>query len=87
MAWVLGWDLIIEYAVGNIGVAIGWADHFRELISHFGLSVPAWLGTDYRSAMMAAHNLAAGANDPVTAYVPMVASAQHLCSGPLPLDL
>ena len=69
VAWIIGWDLIIEYAVGNIGVAIGWADHFRELISHFGLSVPAWLGTDYRSAMMAAHNLAAGANDPVTTYV------------------
>src|SRR5579862_801838 len=50
VAWIIGWDLIIEYAVGNIGVAIGWADYFRELISHFGLSLPAWLATDYRSA-------------------------------------
>jgi APA family basic amino acid/polyamine antiporter len=50
VAWIIGWDLIIEYAVGNIGVAIGWAGYFRELLSHFGLDLPAWLATDYRSA-------------------------------------
>jgi len=50
VAWIIGWDLIIEYAVGNIGVAIGWAGYFRELINHFGLDLPAWLATDYRSA-------------------------------------
>src|SRR6266516_3177706 len=44
VAWIIGWDLIIEYAVGNIGVAIGWSGYFRELLSHFGLAVPAWLG-------------------------------------------
>ncbi len=36
IAWIIGWDLIIEYAVGNIGVAIGWSGYFRELIVHFG---------------------------------------------------
>ena len=69
VAWIIGWDLIIEYAVGNIGVAIGWAGHFRELMSHFGVFVPAWLGTDYRSAFDAARAVAAGATDPVNAYV------------------
>ena len=53
VAWIIGWDLIIEYAVGNIGVAIAWSGYFRELLSHFGLSLPAWLATDYRSAHMA----------------------------------
>ena len=38
VAWIIGWDLIVEYAVGNIGVAIGWSGYFRELLSHFGLS-------------------------------------------------
>ncbi len=33
VAWIIGWDLIVEYAVGNIGVAIGWAGYFQELIS------------------------------------------------------
>ena len=61
IAWIIGWDLIIEYAVGNIGVAIGWSGYFRELLSHLGLSLPAWLATDYRSAHMAAEAVAGGA--------------------------
>jgi APA family basic amino acid/polyamine antiporter len=68
VAWIIGWDLIIEYAVGNIGVAIGWSGHFRELISHFGLAMPAWLATDYRTAFDAAAAVASGATDPVNAY-------------------
>src|SRR5258708_16839220 len=64
VAWIIGWDLIIEYAVGNIGVAIGWSGYFRELLSHFGLAVPAWLGTDFRSAHMAAAAIAGGGTDP-----------------------
>ena len=56
VAWIIGWDLIVEYAVGNIGVAIGWSGYFRELLSHFGLSLPAWLATDFRSA----HNAGRG---------------------------
>ncbi|MFN8650531.1 MAG: amino acid permease [Gemmatimonadales bacterium] len=35
VAWIIGWDLIVEYAVGNIGVAIGWSGYFRELLSHW----------------------------------------------------
>ena len=80
VAWIIGWDLIIEYAVGNIGVAIGWSGHFRELISHFGLSLPAWLATDYRTAYDAVKALAAGATDPNTAYL---ASAVTRRAGPL----
>ena len=69
VAWIIGWDLIIEYAVGNIGVAIGWSGHFRELISHFGLTMPAWLATDYRTAYDAVAAVASGATDPVNAYL------------------
>src|SRR5215208_3183717 len=58
VAWIIGWDLIVEYAVGNIGVAIGWSGHFKELLSHFGLSLPSWLATDYRSAAMATEAVA-----------------------------
>jgi len=69
VAWIIGWDLIIEYAVGNIGVAIGWSGYFRELLTHFGLSLPAWLATDYRSAHLAAEAVAAGATDAPTQYL------------------
>ncbi len=69
VAWIIGWDLIIEYAVGNIGVAIGWSGYFRELLTHFGVSLPPWLATDYRSAHMAAEAIAGGATDPSSAYL------------------
>ncbi|MEO8089815.1 MAG: amino acid permease [Gemmatimonadales bacterium] len=69
VAWIIGWDLIIEYAVGNIGVAIGWSGYFRELLSHLGLSLPAWLATDFRSAHMAAEAVASGAATPSSLYL------------------
>ncbi len=69
VAWIIGWDLIIEYAVGNIGVAIGWSGYFRELLTHFGLSLPAWIATDYRSAHLAAEAVAAGATDQSSLYL------------------
>ncbi|MGQ0702145.1 MAG: amino acid permease [Gemmatimonadales bacterium] len=68
IAWIIGWDLIIEYAVGNIGVAIGWSGYFRELIGHFGINLPAWLATDPRSASLAAAAVAGGATDPSNLY-------------------
>ena len=79
VAWIIGWDLIVEYAVGNIGVAIGWSGYFRELLSHFGLSLPAWLATDFRSATIAAEAVAAGATDPTSQYLASaISNAPHL---------
>ncbi len=51
IAWIIGWDLIIEYAIGNVAIAISWAGYFKELVRGFGLNIPAWLVTDYRSAL------------------------------------
>jgi len=50
VAWIIGWDLIIEYAVGNVAVAISWGNYFKTLLSGFGIAVPDWLSTDYRTA-------------------------------------
>jgi APA family basic amino acid/polyamine antiporter len=51
IAWIIGWDLIIEYAVGNIAVAISWAKHFNDVLQHaFGLRIPEWLTIDYETA-------------------------------------
>ncbi|HSS19606.1 MAG TPA: amino acid permease [Pyrinomonadaceae bacterium] len=51
VAWIIGWDLIIEYAVGNVAVAISWANYFRSFLHDaFGIDVPAWLATDFRTA-------------------------------------
>jgi basic amino acid/polyamine antiporter, APA family len=58
VAWIIGWDLILEYAVGNIAVAISWAAYFRQLLAGFGVEIPAWLATDYRSTVLAAAQVA-----------------------------
>jgi APA family basic amino acid/polyamine antiporter len=50
VAWIIGWDLIIEYAVGNIAVAISWANYFKTFLKGFGINVPDWLSMDYRTA-------------------------------------
>ncbi len=50
IAWIIGWDLIIEYAVGNVAVAISWANYFKTLVSGFGITIPDWISTDYRTA-------------------------------------
>ena len=60
-AWIIGWDLILEYAVGNIAVAISWSDYLQTLLSNFHLTWPALAGTDFGSAMRAARKLRAQA--------------------------
>ncbi|MBC7899379.1 MAG: amino acid permease [Saprospiraceae bacterium] len=49
-AWIIGWDLIVEYAIGNIAVAISWSDYFTRLMSSYNLKIPAFLTMDYLSA-------------------------------------
>src|SRR5213078_5419296 len=51
VAWIIGWDLILEYAIGNVAVAISWANYFRSFIEDaFGINIPQWLSTDFRTA-------------------------------------
>ena len=50
VAWIIGWDLILEYAIGNVAVAISWANYFRSLLESIGIDIPAWLATDFRTA-------------------------------------
>src|SRR5438874_2668493 len=50
IAWIIGWDLIIEYAIGNVAVAISWATYFNTLLEGFGIKIPPWLAIDYTTA-------------------------------------
>lgn len=50
LAWIIGWDLIMEYAIGNIAVAISWSDYFTGLMSGIGVHLPEYLVVDYLSA-------------------------------------
>src|SRR5689334_6585398 len=54
IAWIIGWDLILEYAVGNVAVAISWGDYFNTLIRGLGVNFPGWITTGYRTALLSA---------------------------------
>ena len=72
VAWIIGWDLIIEYAVGNVAVAISWGNYFKTLVSGFGIIIPDWISTDYRTA----------------AHIPgLLASAPHLFGIPIVFNI
>src|SRR5438874_2585676 len=71
-AWIIGWDLILEYAVGNIAVAIGWAGYFDSLLRGLGVDLPRWLVTDLRTAL----------GDPA-----LLAAAPHLGPVPIVFNL
>ncbi|MFN7976912.1 MAG: amino acid permease [Vicinamibacterales bacterium] len=55
VAWIIGWDLMLEYAVGNVAVAISWGDYFTSLLHGFGVDLPAWLTTGYRTAALSSN--------------------------------
>ena len=86
VAWIIGWDLIIEYALGNVAVAISWANYFRTLVDnlfeHMGINahVPLWLSTDYRTAAKIA------STNPEQ-YAKMFADAPHIFGHAITLNL
>ena len=51
VAWIIGWDLLLEYAIGNIAVAISWSDYFTGFLAGFGVIVPEFMTMDFLSAM------------------------------------
>ncbi len=51
VAWIIGWDLTLEYAVGNVAVAVSWSGYFCEFMKGFGVNIPPYLATDLRTAL------------------------------------
>jgi APA family basic amino acid/polyamine antiporter len=72
VAWIIGWDLILEYAVGNVAVAISWGDYLKTLTDGL-FGIPIWLTTGYRTALLS--------RDPVIHG--LLQSAPHI--GPIPI--
>ncbi|RYD71187.1 MAG: amino acid permease, partial [Sphingobacteriales bacterium] len=50
IAWIIGWDLLMEYAIGNIAVAISWSDYFTGLMNKAGFHIPSWMTMDTTTA-------------------------------------
>ena len=82
VAWIIGWDLILEYAIGNVAVAVSWSGYFQELMNGLGIGIPGWLGTDYRSAAQAAREVLAAGGDMTGMSATMVSAAQAFASAP-----
>jgi APA family basic amino acid/polyamine antiporter len=84
IAWIIGWDLILEYAVGNMAVAKGWSDYFVKLlysVSHGGLKFPLWLVTDPATA---ATKISQGGE---SAQYYSLLTLPHLFGYPIAIDL
>jgi APA family basic amino acid/polyamine antiporter len=77
VAWIIGWDLILEYAVGNVAVAISWADYFTSLLRSFDVHLPGWLTTGYRTALLA----------PDPAVHGLLQTAPHVASIPILINV
>jgi APA family basic amino acid/polyamine antiporter len=62
VAWIIGWDLILEYAVGNIAVAIAWSGYFQSILSLVGVELPVWLARGTGDVMQQLHAATEGGN-------------------------
>jgi APA family basic amino acid/polyamine antiporter len=78
VAWIIGWDLILEYAVGNVAVAISWGDYFTTLLRGAGLQLPVWMTTGYRTALLSSDPAVHG----VIASAPRIAGLPILFNFP-----
>lgn len=67
VAWIIGWDLLMEYAIGNIAVSISWSDYFTTFLAGFGIAIPAYFTMDYwtAQAMLTPDAVAAWTNAPI----------------------
>nr|WP_320055063.1 amino acid permease [Neolewinella marina] len=79
-AWIIGWDLVLEYAVGNVAVAIGWSGYFKNLLDGFGLHLPGYLSAATGTTMV---QLPSGIWTPLT---PAVETTYAQVLGTLPTE-
>ncbi|WEK34000.1 MAG: amino acid permease [Candidatus Pseudobacter hemicellulosilyticus] len=77
VAWIIGWALILEYAIGNIVVAISWSTYFNNLLQAVGIHLPGWLTTDPATAEKAflATTQSIAEGKPVTAAMQYILDA------------
>jgi basic amino acid/polyamine antiporter, APA family len=54
LAWIIGWDLTLEYAMGASTVSSGWSNHFIELLNIFHIKMPLWLAYDHWTGLTTA---------------------------------
>ncbi|MFZ9743655.1 MAG: amino acid permease, partial [Chitinophagaceae bacterium] len=63
IAWIIGWALILEYAIGNIVVAISWSAYFNNILHAIGIALPDWLTIGYQTAHLQYQSAIEAGND------------------------
>lgn len=85
IAWILGWALILEYAIGNVVVSISWSSYFVNLLEATGINLPPWLATDPTTAR-SMYESALATNSPTAgmawSVAPVVAGFRIICNLP-----
>src|SRR4051812_12378381 len=74
VAWIIGWALILEYAIGNIVVAISWSSYFNHLLEAVGVHLPGWLTVDPTTATSAFN----ATQEPVAKGTPVTSDMQSI---------
>ncbi|MFI5154796.1 MAG: amino acid permease, partial [Chitinophagales bacterium] len=85
IAWIIGWALILEYAIGNVVVAISWSAYFSNILQAFGINLPDWLTIGYQTAKMN-YDVALQTGKPVAdfvyAHAPTIAGIKFIINFP-----
>jgi APA family basic amino acid/polyamine antiporter len=74
-AWIIGWALILEYAVSNMVVAISWSEYFVSMLKGFGIVLPGWLTINPAAASEAFQKLQVSGLTSLSTYERMAATA------------
>ena len=88
VAWIIGWDLVLEYAVGNIAVAIAWSGYFQGILELIGIHLPGWMVQGYGDVMQQLRAATEGGNAARVADLQaLIAAAPSIAGRPLLMNL
>ena len=88
VAWIIGWDLVLEYAVGNVAVAIAWSGYFQGILGLVGLHLPGWTANGYGDVMQQLRAATEGGNlAKVADLQALIASAPSFFGKPVLINL
>lgn len=93
VAWIIGWNLILEYAIGNITVAVAWSANFTSFITNLGIHIPEFLATSFTGAQKAHEKFLelSASGEPISPYIAQLSalweSAPRIAGVPLIINL
>ncbi len=87
VAWVIGWDLILEYTVGNIAVAVSWSSYLVSLLAGLGIHIPVWVSSNYNTLLTAAIDGPGRTPEMISTAHAILDSAPHVFGFPIIINM